>query len=108
MLRLPHIEAKVEFVTTEAGGRKGPTFSGYRPQFYYHGNDWVAEQTYPDAEEVMPGETVKAHLRLMSPKEHFGNIVIGMPFLIREGSRTVAYGIVTQIFKQLELDADTV
>ena len=103
--RPPHIEARIEFVTTEAGGRKGFALSGYRPQFYYHGQNWDAEQTYPEAEKVFPGDTVKAHLRFLSPKSHFGNIDVGMPFLVREGVRTVAFGIVTQIFDQLAQDS---
>jgi elongation factor Tu len=101
----PHIEAEIEYVTTEAGGRSTPAFSGYRPQFYYHGRDWDAEHIYPETEEVSPGDTVKAHLRFLSPKEHHGKISVGMPFLIREGARTVAYGIVTKVFDQLEVDA---
>ncbi len=101
----PHIEAKIEYVTTEAGGRSTPAFSGYRPQFYYHGHDWDAEHMYPESEKVLPGDTVKAHLRFVSPQEHHGNISVGMPFLIREGARTVAYGIVTRVFEQLETDA---
>ena len=101
----PHIEAEIEYVTTEAGGRSTPAFSGYRPQFYYHGHDWDAEHMYPEAAEVSPGDTVVARLRFMSPQEHHGNISVGMPFLIREGARTVAYGIVKEVFDQLEVDA---
>ena len=41
----------------------------------------------------------------MSPQEHHGNIFVGMPFLIREGVRTVAYGVVKKVFDQLEVDA---
>ena len=101
----PHIEAEIEYLTTEAGGRSKPAFSGYRPQFYYHGHDWDAEHVYPETAEALPGDTVKANLRFLSPKEHHGNVSVGMPFLIREGARTVAYGIVTQIFDQLGSDA---
>jgi translation elongation factor EF-Tu-like GTPase len=61
---------------------------------------------YPESEKVFPGDTVKAHLRFLSPQEHHGNISVGMPFLIREGARTVAYGIVTRVFDQLETDAE--
>lgn len=43
--------------------------------------------------------------RFLSPEEHWGKIEIGMPFLIREGARTVAYGKVTRIFDALEHDA---
>jgi len=105
MVRPPHIEAEIEFVTTEAGGRSTPAFSGYRPQFYYHGMDWDAEHMYPETEEVAPGDTVVVRLRFLSPQKHLGNISVGVPFLVREGARTVAYGIVTRVFDQLEADA---
>lgn len=67
--------------------------------------DWDAEHSYPEAERVFPGDTVVAHLRFLSPQEHHGEVSVGMPFLVREGARTVAYGIVTKIFEQLEADA---
>ena len=105
MAGAPHIEAEIEFVTSEAGGRSTPAFSGYRPQFYYHGHDWDAEHEYLDAEKVFPGDTVTAHLSFLSPQEHHENVAVGMPFLVREGTRTVAYGVVTKIFAQLEFDA---
>ncbi len=105
MAKLPHIEATIEYVTTEAGGRSTPASSGYRPQFYYHGHDWDAAHTYPESEKVFPGDIVKTHLRFASPQEHHGKISVGMPFLIREGTRTVAYGVVTRVFDQLETDA---
>jgi elongation factor Tu len=98
----PHIEAQIEFVTTEGGGRSGPAFSGYRPQFYYSGKDCDAEQIFPDVAEVKPGESVRALLRFTRPEAHWGNIRIGMPFLVREGHRTVAFGIITQILPEFE------
>ena len=101
----PHIEGMVEFLTTEAGGRKGPAFSGYRPQFYYAGRDWDANQEYPDVKQVNPGDTVRTIFSFLSPSEHWGMVEVGMPFLIREGARTVAYGKVTKILEALERDA---
>jgi len=101
----PHIEGLVEFLPTEAGGRKGPAFSGYRPQFYYAGHDWDAHQEYPEVSQVNPGDTVRVFFTFSSPSEHCEKIYIGMPFLIREGARTVAYGKVTKIFEELEHDA---
>ncbi len=100
-----HIEGIVEFLPTAAGGRKGPALSGYRPQFYYAGHDWDANQEYPDVQQVNPGDTVRVVFTFLSPKEHWGKITAGMPFLIREGARTVAYGIVTKIMDDLERDA---
>jgi hypothetical protein len=41
-------EGTVTFLTAEDGGRSGPAFSGYRPQFHYAGHDWIALSTYPD------------------------------------------------------------
>jgi len=103
----PHIEAEIEYLSTEAGGRDGLPFSGYRPQFFYRGNDWDAEHMYAESEEVSAGESVTARLRFLSPHEHHGKISTGMPFLIREGARTVGYGVVTQVFDQLQVDAAT-
>lgn len=52
------IEATVTFRRTEEGGLRDPCKTGYRPQFYYDGENWVAIQTYPDREWVYPGDTV--------------------------------------------------
>ena len=95
------IEAEIYFFTAEEGGRSTPAFTGYRPQFYYNDQDWDAAHIYPDAEVVNPGETVRAYLGFLSPKEHLGKVYVGMEFLIREGVRTVGKGVITQI---IELD----
>jgi len=92
-----HLEATIRFLTTEEGGRRSPTYSGYRPQFYYDGIDCDAEHEYPDAEIVNPGDTVRTHLRFLRPEVHVGKMYVGMPFKIREGSRTVGEGTVTSI-----------
>ena len=101
----PHIEVEIEYLPTDKGGRKSPGFSGYRPQFYYNGNDWDAEHEYPDVDQVAPGETARATLRLMSPDQHWGKLTIGTPFLIREGNRTIAFGKVTKLLPDFETDA---
>ena len=85
------------FLTTEEGGRRGPTFSGYRPQFYYDGHDWDAIHEYIEVEIVMPGDTVKAYLAFLSPHHHVGKLYVGQKFLIREGARTIATGHITKI-----------
>lgn len=104
---LKDIEAEIYFLTTQEGGRSKPAFDGYRPQFYYDGHDWDAHQSYPDVKQVNPGDTVRTYLAFLSPDEHFGNVYVDMEFLIREGSRTVAKGIVTKILK-LEESANRV
>jgi translation elongation factor EF-Tu-like GTPase len=93
----PDVEAEITFVRTADGGRKGPAFSGYRAQFYYDGNDWDADQEYPDVESVLPGQTVRALLRFGRPEAHIGLIHPNMQFQVREGARVVANGRVTKI-----------
>ena len=91
------IEAQIYFLKSEEGGRTGPAFSGYRPQFYYNNQDWDAPHVYPDVEEAHPGDTVRTYLAFLSPKEHLGKVHEGMSFEIREGARTVGKGKVTKL-----------
>jgi translation elongation factor EF-Tu-like GTPase len=98
------IDAEITFLPTKDGGRNGPAFSGYRPQFYYDGHDWDAIHTYPDVKQVNPGDTVRAFSSFISPECHCGKLWPGNLFLIREGQRVVGYGIVKQII-ELETSA---
>jgi translation elongation factor EF-Tu-like GTPase len=91
------VEVEITYLPTEHGGPSCPVVSGYRPQFYYGAHDWVAQHTYIDREQVQPGDTVRAYLTFLSPQEHLGRLDVGMPFLIREGQRTVGYGRVLRI-----------
>ena len=85
------------FLSTSEGGKTNSVTSGYRPQFVYEGQDWVAHFVFPDTDRVKPGEAARAYLTLLSPKEHLGKISVGMPFTVREGTQTVAKGTVVNI-----------
>ena len=91
------IEAYIIFLSTEEGGRKGPCYSGYRPQIYYDGHDWDAIQVYPDVSEVFPGQAVRAQLSFLTPEAHVGKLYPGKEFLVREGIKVVARGTVTNV-----------
>ena len=93
------IEAMINYLSPEEGGRNTPVFSGYRGQFHYNDNDWDAPQIFPDAEQVKPGESVRAYLGFVSPKEHIGKVHVGMEFQVREGARVVGNGVVTKILE---------
>jgi translation elongation factor EF-Tu-like GTPase len=95
------VEVSIFYLPEKDGGRKQPARTGYRPQFYYEGRDWDAEHEYPDVAMAMPGQTVRAYLRFMSPEYHAGRIHVGMAFLLREGSKIVGYGAITAL---LDLD----
>jgi len=91
------IEVEVEFLQFNKGGRKNPIRSGYRPQFFYDGHDWDAVFEFTDQETVEPGNKIKAYIAFPSPQAHVERIYPSMPFLIREGNRTVGFGTVTKI-----------
>ena len=99
------LEVDVIFLPASAGGRQSPVSSGYRPQFHYDGNDWDAVQTYPEVEQVNPGDAVRAFLTFANPEMHVGKIGVGTMFLLREGHRTVGYGRVRQVL-ELEQSAE--
>jgi elongation factor Tu len=97
MMRSRDIEVEIYYLPPEHGGRQTPAFTGYRPQFYYRGCDWDAQHEYPDSDPVLPGESVRAYIEFFSPAQHLGKVVEGMPFLLREGNRTVGYGSVLKV-----------
>jgi elongation factor Tu len=93
---MPHrkFKGKVYVLTREEGGRHTPFFNGYRPQFYFRTTDVTGAVTLPaGVEMVMPGDNVTMDVELLTPiameKE--------LRFAIREGGRTVASGVVTEI-----------
>ena len=91
----PDIEVEVRFLTTDEGGREGPVRSGYRRVFHFDGTDWGTDQEYPGRDGVTLGETVTGHYWfIFSPPRVFP----GAEFMLREGVRVVARGVVTRVF----------
>jgi elongation factor Tu len=94
----PHTEFETEvyILSKEEGGRHTPFFKGYKPQFYIRTTDVTGDVTLPEgAEMVMPGDTVKLKVKLISPVA----LEEKQRFAIREGGRTVGAGVVTAIIK---------
>ena len=92
----PHTKFSAEayVLTKEEGGRHTPFFNGYRPQFYFRTTDVTGICTLPEGTEmVMPGDTVKVAVDLITPIA----MDEGLRFAIREGGRTVGAGVVTTI-----------
>ena len=97
------VEAEIRYLTAEEGGRRLGVKSGYRGQFHYpkDGSDWDATQEFPDKGDdiVVLGETVRVKLYFHPDRWveiHEARIEPGLKFLIREGTRVVARGIVTK------------
>ncbi len=94
----PHteFESEVYILSKEEGGRHTPFFKGYKPQFYIRTTDVTGEVQLPEGQEmVMPGDTVKLVIKLITPValEEKGK------FAIREGGKTVGAGVVVKILK---------
>jgi len=92
----PHtkFQGEVYVLSKEEGGRHTPFFSGYRPQFYFVTTDVTGVLTLAEGVEmVMPGDRVTINAELITP--------IAMEkeqrFAIREGGRTVASGVISDI-----------
>ena len=89
-----HFVGRVYVLSKEEGGRHTPFFSGYRPQFYFRTTDVTGSIELPaGVEMVMPGDHIDMTIQLIT------SIAIepGLRFAIREGGRTVASGVVTEI-----------
>ncbi|GFH63329.1 MAG: translation elongation factor Tu [Candidatus Desulfovibrio kirbyi] len=93
---MPHkkFKAEVYVLSKEEGGRHTPFFSGYRPQFYFRTTDITGVINLPEGVEmVMPGDNSQFIVELIAPIA----MENGLRFAIREGSRTVGSGVVTEI-----------
>jgi len=93
-----HAEAEMTFLPTEQGGRSHAALSGYSPVLSYDGEHLIVRLTFPNG-QVRPGETTRSSLWLFTPEAHQGRLYPGKAFEILEGSRVVAHGRVTRIFR---------
>ena len=89
-----HFNSEVYVLTKEEGGRHTPFFSGYRPQFYFRTTDVTGTIKLPEGVEmVMPGDNIRMEITLITPIA----MEKGLRFAIREGGRTVASGVVSDL-----------
>jgi elongation factor Tu len=86
--------AGLEFVATADGGRRTPVWSGYRPQFFFDGDDYDCEVVFATSNAVNPGDTASAQITLSknASKMLAGKVKPAASFSLREGSRVVARG----------------
>jgi elongation factor Tu len=92
----PHTKFKGEVyvLKKEEGGRHTPFFKGYRPQFYFRTTDVTGVAQLPAGTEmVMPGDNVQMEVELIAPVA----MEKGLRFAIREGSRTIGAGTVSEV-----------
>ena len=86
-------QAEIYVLSKDEGGRHTPFFSDYRPQFFST-TDITGNVTLPKGTEmVMPGDNTTVNVELIN------DVVLekGMKFAVREGGKTVASGVITQV-----------
>jgi elongation factor Tu len=86
-------ECEVYVLTKDEGGRHTPFFGGYRPQFFFRTTNVTGEANLVGVEMCLPGDNVRMQIGLDKPVA----IEKGTRFAIREGSKTVGRGVVTQV-----------
>jgi elongation factor Tu len=98
-LRPADLEARIAYLRTDEGGRRGPVASGYRPNhdFGLPGEWSGAMHEYPDDSWVQPGQSARALLWLFAPERHLGRLHPGFRFTVREGSRIVGHGEIVRV-----------
>ncbi|KAK3997625.1 elongation factor Tu GTP binding domain-containing protein [Cladorrhinum sp. PSN332] len=88
-------------LSKEEGGRHTGFHQNYRPQMYIRSADEACTLMFPDGTEeadskmVMPGDNIEMVATLHSPVA----VEKGLRITVREGGRTVATGIITNIIE---------
>ena len=94
-------KGEVYVLKPEEGGRKKPFVSGYRPQCFIRTADVAVDITLPeDVQMAMPGDNLSIDMKLNYPLP----ILEGQRFALREGGKTVAAGVITQLLEDTEAD----
>ena len=94
----------LSLLPTEAGGRKKSVFSHYRPSFSFNTKQhFSGEVVFVQVEELHPGETAMAEVRLLPSRYIRHNLKSGDTFAISEGNKIVGTGVIRRIDKKEEV-----
>lgn len=98
-----NLMAELYILKEDEGGRHKPFFSGYRPQAFVRTADSAASLTLPEGKEMaLPGDNLTCQLKLDKSLV----LEIGTRFALREGGRTVAAGVVTELLEDSKEDIE--
>jgi elongation factor Tu len=90
--------ATLSLFPTENGGRKKPVYDHYRPSFAFNSiNQFSGEVSFPNLEELMPGGTATANVKLLPSRLISQKLRSGDSFTILEGDKVVGTGVIVQI-----------
>lgn len=89
-------KGEIYVLKADEGGRSKPFFTGYRPQAFIRTADCAVDVTLPEGTEMaMPGDNITAQMKLHYPLP----ILVGQRFAVREGGRTVAAGVISELLE---------
>ncbi|XP_045166646.2 elongation factor Tu-like [Mercenaria mercenaria] len=97
----PHnkIEAQIYLLKKEEGGRDKPFLPYFNSMMYNRSFSVTASLEIPDREMIMPGEDTTVHFTL----GYKMGLALGDRFTIRDGSRTLGYGVVTKFLENVDI-----
>jgi hypothetical protein len=99
--RGPDVEAEVNFLSAEKGGRSKAAHSGYRPaHLITDGYLTTGQHDYVGTDEVNPGDTVLARITFISPDVYPRSLWIGKVLPIQEGSRVIGSAKIVTILNE--------
>lgn len=95
----PDFIAKVKYLATNDGGRKGYAASGSRPHIKFDGRQQMTsgEHLFIDKDKVFPGDIATAEIRILSPHFFENYLFAGRHFDICEDLKIVGQGEVLKI-----------
>ena len=94
-------EGEIYVLKPDEGGRSKPFFSGYRPQCFIRTADVAVDINLPEEVQMgMPGDNLTVNMKLNYPLP----IYKGQRFALREGGKTVAAGVITNLGEDSEAD----
>ena len=88
-----HLVANIRMLTEQNGGRKSAIHTGYRSQVFLDGGDCDATLTV-DGDTLNPGDAGIVFGVLIRPDRNCDKLSVGKALLLREGARTIAYGVI--------------
>ncbi len=95
----PDIIAETKYFKTEEGGRQHYAASGFRPHVKFAGKKMstTGEQIFIDKDNVFPGETIKAEIRILSVDAFATYLYSGQKFDICEGPHIIGQGQIIEV-----------
>ena len=90
--------ATLSLFPTENGGRKKPVYDHYRPSFAFNTiNHFSGEISFPNLDELRPGGTATANIKLLASRHISQKLKSGDSFTVLEGDKIVGTGVIIEI-----------